>query len=79
MKRSKRAVVRLDEDTSARLRALAARTGKTTARHVREAIEEHLEDQEDLHTAERAALEHRGSGARALSLDALDRRRGRKG
>lgn len=79
MKRTKQAGVRLDEDTFARLRALAARTGKTTACHIREAIEEHLEDLEDLHTAERAAIEHRESGARALSLDALDRQLGLEG
>ena len=72
MKRSKRAAARLDGDTFARLRALAARTGKTTACHIREAVEEHLEDLEDLHTVERAALKHRRSGAHALSLPWAD-------
>ena len=74
MKRLKRAGLRLDEDTFTRLCAVVSRTGKTTACYIREAIEEHLDDLEDLLTAERAALEHRGSGACALSLDALDRR-----
>ncbi|MCY4319584.1 MAG: DUF6290 family protein [Alphaproteobacteria bacterium] len=68
----KQTAVRLPDATHSRLRALAARSGRTAASHIREALERHLEDIEDLHTAEKAAAEHRKSGERALSLDELD-------
>ena len=69
----KQAAVRLPEATYARLQALANRTGRTATFYIREAIEQHLEDLEDLYAAEQAAIEHRRSGERTLSLDELDR------
>ena len=69
----KQAAVRLPDATYDRLQALAARTGRTATFYIREAIEQHLEDIEDLYTAEKAAIEHRRSAARTLSLDELDR------
>lgn len=68
----RQAGVRLDEDTFARLHALTAKTGKTAAFHIREAIRTHLEDLDDLHAAEQATTEHAKSGGRTLSLDELD-------
>jgi len=68
----KQTAVRLPDATYARLRALSARSGRTAASCIREALERHLEDLEDLHAAEKAAAEHRRSGGRALSLDELD-------
>ncbi|MDE0176374.1 MAG: DUF6290 family protein [Defluviicoccus sp.] len=68
----KRTAVRLPDATHARLKALAARSGRTATFHIREAVERHLEDLEDLHAAEKAAAEHRETGGRTLSLDALD-------
>ena len=69
----KQAAVRLPEATYDRLQALAARTGRTATFYMREAIEQHLDDLEDLYLAEKAAIEHRKSGERTLSLDELDR------
>ena len=69
----KQAAVRLPDATYDRLQALAARTGRTATFYIREAIEQHLEDIEDLYTAEKAVIEHRRSGGRTLSLDELDR------
>ncbi len=68
----KRTAVRLPDATYDRLKALAARSGRTATFHIREAIERHLEDLEDLHAAEKAAAEHRDAGGRTLSLDQLD-------
>ena len=68
----KQTAVRLPDATHDRLRALADRSGRTAAFHIREAVERHLEDLEDLHAAEKAAAEHRETGGRTLSLDALD-------
>ena len=68
----KRTAVRLPDATHARLKALAARSGRTAAFHIREAVERHLEDLEDLDAAERAAAEHRETGGRTFSLDQLD-------
>ena len=64
--------VRLPDATYDRLRALADRSGRTATFYIREAIERHLEDLEDLHAAEKAAAEHRETDGRTFSLDQLD-------
>jgi len=69
---TKQAAVRLPDDTYNRLKSLAARTGRTATFYIREAVEEHLEDLEDLYAAEQASITHRKSGDRTLSLDELD-------
>ena len=69
----KQTAVRLKETTYTRLQALATRTGRTATFYIREAIERHLEDLEDLYTVEEAAIAHRKSGGRTLTLDELDR------
>ena len=69
----KQAAVRLPETTYTRLHTLARKTGRTATFYIREAIERHLEDLEDLYLAEAAAVAHRKAGERALSLDELDR------
>ena len=69
----KQTAVRRPDATYDRLRALAARSGRTATFYIREAVERHLEDLEDLHAAEQAAAEHRATGGRTISLDELDR------
>ena len=69
---TKQTAVRLPDETHARLKALADRTGRTATFYIREAIEEHLQAIEDLYTAEQALTERRRSGERPLSLDELD-------
>ena len=69
---SKQTAIRLPDETHARLKALAARSGRTATFYIRQAIEEHLEAIEDLYAAEQALIEHRRSGGRTLSLDELD-------
>ena len=51
---SKQTAVRLPDETYERLQALAARTGRTATYYIREAIEEHLADLEDIYLAEQA-------------------------
>ena len=69
---SKQTAVRLPDETYSRLKALAARTGRTVTFYIREAVQEHLQEMEDLYVAEQALIEHRKAGKRALSLDELD-------
>lgn len=69
---TKQTAVRLPEETYNRLKTLAERTGRTATFYIREAVEEHLEDLEDLYTAEQASIAHRQSGGRTLSLNELD-------
>ena len=68
----KRTTVRLPDATHDRLRALAGRSGRTAAFHIREAVERCLEDIEDLRAAEEADAEHRKSGGRTVPPDELD-------
>ena len=69
----KEAAVPIPDATYDRLQALAARTGRTAAFYIQQAIEEHLEDLEDAYDAEQAAIRHHESGERTLSLDELER------
>lgn len=68
--------VRLPEETYKRLKILSARTGRTATYYIREAVQKHLADMEDLYAAEQASLQHRKSGGRTLSLDELDKELG---
>jgi len=58
---SKQTAIRLPDETYERLKALSERTGRTSAFYIREAIEKHIEDMEDLYLAEEATRRiHRG-------------------
>lgn len=58
---SKQTAVRLPDELNERLVALSKRTGRPVAYYIREAIEEHLEDLEDIYQAEQV-LERLGRG-----------------
>ena len=49
---TKQAAVRLPDETYDRLKSLATKTGRTATYYIREAIEEHLDDLEDVYLAE---------------------------
>lgn len=49
---SKQTAIRLPDETFNRLQKLAQRTGRTTTYYIREAIQEHLEDLEDIYFSE---------------------------
>lgn len=49
---SRQTAIRLPDETFNRLQELAKRTGRTTTYYIREAIQEHLEDLEDIYFSE---------------------------
>lgn len=49
---SKQTAVRLPNDVFDRLQELAQRTGRTATYYIREAVQEHLEDLEDIYFSE---------------------------
>lgn len=51
---SKPIAIRVQEGTYERLKALSEKTGRTTTFYIHEAIEEHLDDLEDIYFAEQA-------------------------
>lgn len=63
--------VRLSEDIEKRLTNLAKRTGRSKTFYVREAIEEHLDDLEDLYLVEQRILELRAGKSETISLERL--------
>jgi RHH-type transcriptional regulator, rel operon repressor / antitoxin RelB len=73
---SKQAAVRLSDETYSRLQALAQRTGRTATFYVREAIESHIDELEDLYLAEEATLRLRRGESRTITLDELERELG---
>lgn len=66
---SKQTAVRLPDETYERLQALAVRTGRTATYYIREAIEAHLEDLEDIYLAEQAAERIRRGEEEVLSAE----------
>lgn len=68
--------VRLPEETDKRLTALAARTGRSKAFYIREAIMEHLGDLEDIYLAEARLEALRAGKSRTFSLDDVERELG---
>lgn len=51
---SKQTAVRLPDETFERLQELSKQTGRTTTYYIREAIQEHLDDLEDIYLSEYA-------------------------
>lgn len=68
--------IRLPEELESRLEALAKRTGRTKTFYAREAIEQHLEDLEDLYLAERVAKRIRAGKEQTSSLAEVEARLG---
>lgn len=73
---SKQTAVRLPDDVYERLRALSERTGRTATYYIREAIEEHLADLEDIYLAEHALREIRSGKAKPVPFDVMSGRFG---
>ena len=68
--------IRLPEELESRLETLAKRTGRTKTFYALEAIEQHLEDLEDLYLAERVAKRIRSGKEQTSSLDEVEARLG---
>ena len=63
------AQVRLNEDTQARLRHLAKETGRTMSFYIREAVEAHLEDMEDIYLAEKVSEDIRAGKSELIDWE----------
>ena len=66
---SKQTAIRLPDETYERLKALSERTGRTSAYYIREAIEKHIEDMEDLYLAEEATRRIQRGEAKVISAE----------
>ena len=71
--------IRLPDDVSARLQALAQLTGRSKTFYMIEAIREHLDDLEDLYLAEQRLIDHRAGKTAAVPLEEVMRRYGLEG
>ena len=68
--------LRLPDDVSRRLQELADRTGRSKTFYMIEAIQEHLDDLEDLYLAERRLTDLRAGKSETVPLDVLMKRYG---
>lgn len=73
---TKQTAIRLPDETYGRLQALAARTGRTATYYIREAIQEHLDDLEDIYSAEQVLEGVRKGEVAVYSLEEVERRLG---
>ena len=73
---SKQTAVRLPDETYERLQDLAARTGRTATYYIREAIEEKLQDLEDLYLAEEVTRQRTSGESKTYTLEELGRELG---
>jgi RHH-type rel operon transcriptional repressor/antitoxin RelB len=63
--------VRVPQEMEDRLARLAKLTGRTKTFYVREALEEHIDELEEIYLAERVLEEVRSGKEEAISLDSL--------
>ncbi|MGB8818883.1 MAG: DUF6290 family protein [Rhizobiaceae bacterium] len=68
--------IRLSPELEARLDALAKRTGRTKTFYAREAIEQHLEDLEDLYEAEKVLEDIKSGKTTTIPLKEVMKRYG---
>jgi RHH-type rel operon transcriptional repressor/antitoxin RelB len=61
--------IRLPEDLEKRLENLAKRTGRTKTFYARQAIEQHLDDLEDIYLAEQRLTEIRAGRTQTIPLE----------
>lgn len=73
---SRQTAIRLPDETYERLQALAQRTGRTATYYIREAIEAHLEDLEDIYRADRIMERILSGNERTYTLEEVERELG---
>jgi len=66
---SKQTALRLPDELYERLQALAGRTGRTATYYMREAIEQHLDDLEDIYLAEQTLARVRRGEEEVVSAE----------
>lgn len=70
--------IRIDDQLDARLARLARLTGRSKSFYVKQAIEEHIEDLEDLYLAQRVTDRVAAGRERLIALEDLERELGAK-
>ncbi|SDP02965.1 DUF6290 family protein [Phyllobacterium sp. OV277] len=73
---SKQTAIRLPDETYERLQVLSSRTGRTTAYYIREALDEYLDDLEDIYSAEQVLERIRRGDEQTHSLEQVKQRLG---
>jgi len=73
---SRQAAVQLPDETYDRLQALAKNTGRTATYYIREAIEQHLDDLEDIYLADQTLERLRRGEDRTYTLDEVEKNLG---
>lgn len=68
--------IRLPEDTELRLQALAQATGRTKTFYIRQAIQAHLDELEDIYLAEQRLADFKAGKSRTYSLKEVEDRLG---
>jgi RHH-type rel operon transcriptional repressor/antitoxin RelB len=68
--------IRLPEDLEKRLDTLAKLTGRTKTFYARQAIEQHLDDLEDMYLAEQRLTEIRAGRTQTIALEDILKRYG---
>ena len=68
--------IRLSEDLEKRLDNLAKLTGRTKTFYARQAIEQHLDDLEDIYLAEQRLTEIRAGRTQTIALEDILKRYG---
>ncbi|WP_428425631.1 type II toxin-antitoxin system RelB family antitoxin [Pararhizobium sp.] len=73
---TRQTAIRLPDETYERLQTLAERTGRTATYYIREAIEQHLEDLEDIYLAEQALGKLKRGEMGTQTLEEVERKLG---
>jgi len=68
--------IRLSDELAKRLERLAQRTGRSKTFYVTKAIEEHLQDLEDIYIAEQRLIELRAGRSRTYTTEEVERELG---
>ena len=68
--------IRLDDELAARLERLARLTGRSKSFYVKQAIENHIEDLEDLYAAQQVAKRVAEGRERLIPLEQVERELG---
>lgn len=68
--------IQLPEEIDARLQALSSSTGRAKSDYILEAIQEHLEDLEDIYIAEQRLSDLRAGRSHTYTLEEVERELG---
>lgn len=63
--------LRLPDEMNKRLNDLSLKTGRTKTYYAKEALEQYIEEMEDIYLAEAALEEHRKTGNQTISFEEL--------